>query len=660
MDRRKLLLFTAAAVPAGMGLFGSARPAAAVPLGNPIAIAVEPIESGDAAYALLAPAKNGDPEAVKVVLRLNLTNTGTQDLKVSGIEFQFAGGYTQTMQGLDQLLVIKDPVANTDDGGVFTPGQTKTWTNGRITLPGNQVGFNQVYLPAPAPAWVTVRVFVAGYLFASEVTLPLVPYNRAHRFPLHASDLRPGEVLTTTGDHWANGGAGGTQIYAHDVGVVAWDGATWSKLLPGGDGTKNEHYRAWDLPVRAVADGTVLMCNDGTMPDNPAPGALPTPTPKPVGGNNVWVQHTDGTVTWYTHLRQGTMTVVPGQMVFAGMELGRLGDSGNASEPHIHLEARRDIPGDYPLRPMHFTEAWQIDKAAGSPWNPESPLWVPMNGRAIPNSEVLIWPEASAPAWYPPGKSEIVLYGIPAAKYQDTYNKLVKSGYRPEWIDAHEGTGERGGVFFNVIYRPQDGSVWQARHGMTSADYQAQFDGLDKEGFRLHNVTSYLSGTTVLYAAIWYKRSGPTMAAYHGKDAVWHQNQFDSLVKQGFHPVNISIVSPGNVPQITAFYVKEDVGTFDAPSFATSAEYQNAWNINGKLGRQLTYFSACQHAGGYRISAIFQDVAPGKGGTVGRHDLGEAKFSAELDLREKSDYLTRCLGGYTSGGTVLYGAGWRR
>ncbi|WP_329100852.1 peptidoglycan DD-metalloendopeptidase family protein [Micromonospora sp. NBC_01699] len=651
MHRRKILLLTAA-VPATTVL-GAGRPALAGPPPNPIAplkIAVEPLEAGDAAYALLAPQVAGGPEGAKVVLRLLLTNTGTKNMTIDTIEFVFPGGGTTPMLGVDILLNVNS------DNGVFLPGQSKVWSNGTVTLPGNVVIKNQVYLPVPAPATVTVRVRVTGFVAPVEVTLPLTPYQVAHRLPIDVSDLRPGEVMSAAGDHWANGGVRGDQIYAHDVGVVGWDGAQWNRLLPGTDGSRNEHYRCWDLPVRAVADGTVLTASDG-MIDNQAPGAFPDPTPAQVGGNQVWLRHDDGTLTYYTHLRQGTVTVVTGDTVAAGQVLGKLGDSGNASEPHIHLEVRQDKPGDNPLRPLMISDAWLVDRLANTPWNPESPMWGPTDGRAIPNSNVLIWPAASKPAWYPPGKSEIVLYGVPAGDYQVVFDRLKASGYRPVWIDAHEVDRS---VFFNVIFHPKDGTTWQHRVGMTGAEYQTQFDGMDREGHRLTNVTSYVQDGVVRYAAIFCKQAGPTLAAYHGASKADHQAQFETLTKGGFRPVNISIVSPADDPRFTAFYHREDVGAFDAPSFATSADYQAAFTTNTKAGLHLTYFSACQHAGGFRISAIFQERAPGKGGTAGRHNMGSGQFGTELEDRRKADYLTRAVAGYVDGKTLRYGAAWRR
>jgi murein DD-endopeptidase MepM/ murein hydrolase activator NlpD len=44
------------------------------------------------------------------------------------------------------------------------------------------------------------------------------------------------------------------------------------------------------------------------------------------------------------HLRQGSIAVAAGDTVKAGDILGQMGNSGNSSEPHLHLHAQRGLP----------------------------------------------------------------------------------------------------------------------------------------------------------------------------------------------------------------------------------------------------------------------------------------------------------------------------
>lgn len=94
----------------------------------------------------------------------------------------------------------------------------------------------------------------------------------------------------------------------------------------------------YDQPVLAVADGTVVEVLD-ELPDQPV-GTLPDPetiTLETVDGNHVILDLGNGVFAFYAHLRAGSIEVSEGDVVTAGQELGRLGNSGNTSAPHLHL-----------------------------------------------------------------------------------------------------------------------------------------------------------------------------------------------------------------------------------------------------------------------------------------------------------------------------------
>ena len=84
--------------------------------------------------------------------------------------------------------------------------------------------WNVVYLPAPAPPQIKVSVSCSGFSLPASVTLDLAPYTSptpagAFLFPFSAADLAKGEYAVTSAQHWANGGAFGTQIFAHDISI---------------------------------------------------------------------------------------------------------------------------------------------------------------------------------------------------------------------------------------------------------------------------------------------------------------------------------------------------------------------------------------------------------------------------------------------------------
>jgi len=105
-----------------------------------------------------------------------------------------------------------------------------------------------------------------------------------------------------------------------------------------GDGSHVRNHNAYGAPIRAVARGRVVSTL-ARLPDQP-PGQLPDPasiTLETVDGNHVVQSIGNGRYAFYAHLQRGSLTVRPGQRVRRGQVIGRLGNSGNTSAPHLHL-----------------------------------------------------------------------------------------------------------------------------------------------------------------------------------------------------------------------------------------------------------------------------------------------------------------------------------
>ncbi len=58
-----------------------------------------------------------------------------------------------------------------------------------------------------------------------------------------------------------------------------------------------------------------------------------------LAGNHVMIEMGDGAVVAVCHLQRGSVAVRVGQEVRVGEELGRCGNSGNSTEPHVHIQA---------------------------------------------------------------------------------------------------------------------------------------------------------------------------------------------------------------------------------------------------------------------------------------------------------------------------------
>ena len=116
------------------------------------------------------------------------------------------------------------------------------------------------------------------------------------------------------------------QRFALDL-VVMVDGQTHS-----GDPAVLAGYHCWDRPVLAPAAGRVARAV-GDLPDQ----AIGASDPFHPAGNHVVIDFGEGEYGFLAHLHEGSVAVAEGDAVEAGQEIGRCGNSGNTSEPHLHF-----------------------------------------------------------------------------------------------------------------------------------------------------------------------------------------------------------------------------------------------------------------------------------------------------------------------------------
>ena len=112
-----------------------------------------------------------------------------------------------------------------------------------------------------------------------------------------------------------------------------------------GDPTRNENYFLFGAEVVSVARGRVVEASDG-MAENVPTQPLPPPDIQTAAGNHVVVALDDGRFTLYAHLQTGSVRVQTGDRVERGQVLGLVGNTGNATEPHLHFHV---MDGPSPL-----------------------------------------------------------------------------------------------------------------------------------------------------------------------------------------------------------------------------------------------------------------------------------------------------------------------
>lgn len=97
-------------------------------------------------------------------------------------------------------------------------------------------------------------------------------------------------------------------------------------------GTRNEDYYAFGKPIYAVCDALVYKVVTGVEDNRPS-----EMNPAQAFGNHVVLLTENEEYIFYAHFQNESIKVKEGDVVKKGQFLGTCGNSGNSSEPHLHL-----------------------------------------------------------------------------------------------------------------------------------------------------------------------------------------------------------------------------------------------------------------------------------------------------------------------------------
>jgi hypothetical protein len=235
--------------------------------------------------------------------------------------------------GLGALVVLAADIAllDVEAGGLPTP--TTQWILVIAPLP-LFVLFQLIPGSVVSRSLNIVALVVAGFLAFQLVqvhyrsdTADAITIEAPFEGEWHVPSAGHSSLVT---HHWT---PLADQHYAVDF-FIEKDGRTHT-----GDRSDLSAYYCWDQPLLAPATGTVVAAEDGhaDQPIGQRDGDHPA-------GNTVVIEIDTDVYVQLSHLRSGSVQVDVGQQVAAGDIIGRCGNSGFSTEPHLHMQVQ-DTPG---------------------------------------------------------------------------------------------------------------------------------------------------------------------------------------------------------------------------------------------------------------------------------------------------------------------------
>ena len=231
------------------------------------------------------------------------------------------------------------------------------------------------------PMWTTLALALVALwpgLWGFGLLTFAFPYSLERSEPSATVRLPSNEPLRVLwgGDRLATNYHAATpdQRWAYDLAVE-----------PAANGSADlKDYGCYGTVVVAPVSGRVHHATDGA-PDHP-PGQLSNDRKNPTG-NTVVLRLETGTYLIIAHLKTGSVQVETGDEVGEGDPIGACGNSGNTSEPHIHIHHQRQDPQVFPINfaeglPLYFRDH-------GGPAMPEGGFDVDATGNVVLTGDVV-------------------------------------------------------------------------------------------------------------------------------------------------------------------------------------------------------------------------------------------------------------------------------
>jgi CubicO group peptidase (beta-lactamase class C family) len=244
---------------------------------------------------------------------------------------------------------------------------------------------------------------------------------------------------------------------------------------------------------------------------------------------------------------------------------------------------------------------------------------------------------------------------LTSAQYQTTFTDLVNQGYRLNYVSGYTINNQPQ---FVAIWEKRPSPPWAARHGMTSNDYQIAMDGYVNDGFRPVLVNGYAAvNGDVNFVAIWEKSPNPPgWVARHGMSSADYQKEFDLWTQQGYRLTHVSGYAQGAEARYAAIWeLRNDGIEWIAYHGMTEATYGNTVSTLSVRGFRLVDVSGYEVNGNIYYAAIWEHSTAF---STNVFDLTSEVYVGENTNLKYQGYVPTVVSGYTSSNSDRYAAIW--
>lgn len=204
-------------------------------------------------------------------------------------------------------------------------------------------GIRSIARPRMLPKLALTGIVAAQAMWPASWNVGRAPM----RYPFSLAKVQPRTTVRLPTDAPMRVMWGGDELHANYHAQLP--DQRWAYDLsvePAAHGSKRlEDYGCFGTPIVAPVRGRVHAAHDGEPDTEPA--TIPSNYKAPLGNHLVLALEDRFLVI--AHMKRGSVVAHEGDLIEEGAPVGQCGNSGNTSEPHVHVHVQRQDPKKYPV-----------------------------------------------------------------------------------------------------------------------------------------------------------------------------------------------------------------------------------------------------------------------------------------------------------------------
>lgn len=244
-------------------------------------------------------------------------------------------------------------------------------------------------------------------------------------------------------------------------------------------------------------------------------------------------------------------------------------------------------------------------------------------------------------------------HGLTSAQFQSEFNAWKAAGYRMSYLN---GYAFNGADYYNGIWESSSGPAWGVGIFMTLTNYQTNLTTFAKAGYYPVVVSGYTVNGGDYFAAIWEQATAGTIVEMHELTATTLPQQLKAHLN-GYTVVHITGYGGSSGDKYAVIWKKTTGSPQVVVSAQTEAQFQQTFNTETAAGYHLTMLTAYPASAGIHVVGVFEKgtVVP----WVAYGDMQAAGYQQALSDFRYQGFRPITVSGFNSGGIQEFSTLWQ-